>query len=157
MPVEIERKFLLAKETWRTSVHRSIEIRQGYLCKDVERTVRIRTWDKEGKITVKGKSIRGARAEYEYEIPLDHAVEMLDSLCLPGVVHKHRHLVQIDEYTWEIDEFLDHNQGLLLAEVELPNIDANVNLPDWIGIEVTTDHRFKNSHLASNIVDVESI
>ena len=84
-------------------------------------------------------------------------MEILDSLCLPGMVHKHRHLVQIDEYTWEIDEFLDHNQGLLLAEVELPNIDANINLPDWIGIEVTTDHRFKNSHLASNIVDVEPI
>ncbi len=157
MPVEIERKFLIAKETWRTSVQRSIEIRQGYLCKDIERTVRIRTWDKDGKITVKGKSIRGARAEYEYDIPFDHAVEMLDSLCLPGVVHKRRHLIQIDEYTWEIDEFFDHNQGLLLAEVELPTIDAKLNLPDWIGLEVTTDHRFKNSHLASHIVDVESI
>ena len=157
MPVEIERKFLLASETWRTSVHRSIEIRQGYLCKDVERTVRIRTWDKEGKITVKGKSIHGARAEYEYNIPFDQAVEMLNSLCLPGVVHKHRHLVPIDDYTWEIDEFLDHNRGLILAEVELPTIDANPNIPDWIGLEVTTDHRFKNSYLASNIVDVDTI
>ncbi len=157
MPVEIERKFLIAGDDWWNHVHRTVEIRQGYLCKDVERTVRIRTWDTEGKITVKGKSINGARAEYEYDIPFDHAVEMLDTLCLPGVIHKRRHLVQLSEYTWEIDEFLDHNNGLLLAEVELPSTDAIVHLPDWIGTEVTMDHRFKNSHLAYNTVDVNSI
>ena len=157
MPIEIERKFLIRSDVWRNDVYRSVEIRQGYLCKDVDRTVRVRTWDTEGKITVKGKSIGGARAEYEYDIPAEHAVEMLDTLCLPGVVHKYRHLVQVGEYTWEIDEFLDHNHGLLLAEVELPSIDVEVHLPDWIGVEVTSDHRFTNSHLAGNRVDVEAI
>lgn len=156
MPIEIERKFLIAGDAWRTHVHRVLEIRQGYLCKDIERTVRIRTWGTEGKITVKGKSINGARAEYEYNIPFEHAVELLDTLCLPGVVHKQRYFIQIDAYTWEIDEFFDHNRGLVLAEVELPTIDAKVTLPDWIGIEVTNDHRFQNSHLAGNTIDIES-
>lgn len=157
MPIEIERKFLITSDGWCNHVHRTVEIRQGYLCKDVERTVRIRTWDTEGKITVKGKSIHGTRAEYEYDIPFDHAVEMLDTLCLDRVIHKRRHLVQIDDYTWEIDEFLDHNTGLLLAEVELPSIHAPITLPAWIGVEVTTDHRFKNSHLANNTINIESI
>ena len=74
----------------------------------------------------------GARAEYEYDIPVEHAVEMLETLCLPGVVHKSTFGNNLDEYTWEIDEFLDHNHGLLLAEVELPSIDAKVfTRLDW--------------------------
>ena len=152
MPVEIERKFLVKSNSWRTDSHKAIEIRQGYLCKDIERTVRVRTWDTEGKITVKGKSVDGSRAEYEYTIPLAHAIEMLENLCLPGVVHKIRHLVTIEKHLWEIDEFLDHNKGLILAEVELSSINESVDIPSWAGLEVTNDHRFQNSYLSSNIV-----
>ena len=157
MPVEIERKFLISNNIWRQLAHQSIEIRQGYLCKDIERTVRVRTWGHEGKITVKGKSINGARAEYEYTIPFEDAVEMLENLCLSGVVHKKRYLILVGNYTWEIDEFLDHNQGLILAEVELPSIDASIQIPPWVGREVTNDHRFQNSHLAGHRIDVQSI
>jgi adenylate cyclase len=156
MPVEIERKFLITSNTWRQMAHQSIEIRQGYLCKDIERTVRVRTWGTEGKLTVKGKSINGVRAEYEYTIPVEEAVEMLENLCLSGVVHKTRHLIASDKYTWEIDEFLDHNRGLVLAEVELPAIDASIQIPEWVGKEVTNDHRFQNSHLASHRIDIQS-
>ena len=157
MPVEIERKFLITNNSWRQSIHQSIEIRQGYLCKDIERTVRIRTWGTEGKITVKGKSMNGVRAEYEYTIPFKDAVEMLETLCLSRVIHKKRHLINIDNYTWEIDEFLDHNHGLILAEVELPSRDASIQLPSWVGQEVTNDHRFQNSHLAGNEIHVATL
>lgn len=157
MPVEIERKFLITDNSWRQSVHESLEIRQGYLCKDIERTVRVRTWGTEGKITVKGKSRNGVRAEYEYTIPFADAVEMLETLCLSGVVFKTRYFIAIDNYTWEIDEFLDHNHGLILAEVELPSIDASIQLPSWVGEEVTNDHRFQNSHLAGNQIDLETL
>ena len=152
MPIEIERKFLVSNDAWRTHVKSSIEIRQGYLSKDIDRTVRVRTWGNLGKITVKGRSVQGARAEFEYDIPHAHAVEMLDTLCLPGSVHKSRHLIPMGEYTWEIDEFLDHNLGLFLAEIELPDIQAQIDLPDWIGAEVTNDHRYQNSHLAKHQV-----
>ena len=157
MPVEIERKFLVSDDSWRQLIHQSIEIRQGYLCKDIERTVRIRTWGTEGKITVKGKSVNGVRVEYEYNIPFDEATEMLDTLCLSRVIHKRRHLINIDNYTWEIDQFLDHNHGLLLAEVELPSRDAFIHLPSWVGKEVTNDHRFQNSHLANNLIHVATL
>ena len=156
MPVEIERKFLVVNNSWRQRTHQSIEIRQGYLCKDIERTVRVRTWGTEGKITVKGKSVNGARAEYEYDIPFEDAVNLLNNLCLSGIVHKIRHLIPRDRYTWEIDEFLDHNHGLVLAEVELPSIDAAIEIPMWIGKEVTNDHRFQNSHLAGHRIDIQS-
>ena len=157
MPVEIERKFLISKDIWRQTAHRSLELRQGYLCKDIERTVRVRTWGTEGKITVKGKSTNGVRAEYEYTIPLEDAVEMLETLCLSGVIHKRRFFITVDNYIWEVDEFLDHNRGLVLAEVELPSIDAPITLPSWIGKEVTNDHRFQNSYLANNQINVAAL
>ena len=157
MQLEIERKFLLADNTWRQFVHNSLEIRQGYLCNDIDRTVRIRTWGPDGKITVKGKSINGVRDEYEYNIPFEEAVEMIQKLCLPGLIHKIRHFISIDEYTWEIDEFLDHNDGLFLAEVELKHRNAAVQLPTWIGKEVTNDHRFQNSHLATNKINLVTL
>lgn len=152
MPVEIERKFLVETDSWKSESHKSIEIRQGYICKDIERTVRVRTWGAEGKLTVKGKSVDGSRAEYEYTIPIEHAIEMLESLCLSGVVHKIRHLIKNDTHIWEVDEFLDHNRGLILAEVELSSIDEIVAIPDWAGSEVTNDHRFQNSYLSSHTV-----
>ncbi len=150
MPTEIERKFLVSSEEWRKSSVRSIRIRQGYLSKDKYRTVRIRLWDDTGKITVKGVSVQGVRPEYEYDIPKKHAEEMLDSLCLPGIVDKVRHCIPWNGLVWEIDEFLDHNKGLILAEIELPAVDTEFEPPSWIDREVTNDHRFQNSFLAAN-------
>ncbi len=154
MPIEIERKFLLVDESWRSSVQESIEIQQGYLCKDKERTVRVRIWGDVGKITVKGMSLNGSRPEYEYTIPKSEAQELIDTLCLKGIVQKIRHLIPHQGFIWEIDEFLDHNRGLFLAEIELPHIDTTFAIPSWIGTEVTNDHRFQNSYLAQHRIDI---
>ncbi len=150
MPTEIERKFLISSDDWKASCTKSIRIRQGYLSKDKDRTVRVRLWDDVGKITIKGLSVQGVRPEYEYDIPKIHAEEMLNTLCLPGIVDKIRHCIPWDGLVWEVDEFLDHNTGLVLAEIELPSMDTEFEIPSWIGKEVTNDHRFQNSFLAAN-------
>lgn len=157
MPIEIERKYVLFSDDWRILSHEQVEIQQGYLCNDKYRTVRVRLWGDDGKVTIKGLSVNGARPEYEYDIPKNHAQEMLDTLCLPGRVHKIRHLIQFGSLTWEIDEFLDHNKGLLLAEIELPSLDTTFSPPTWLGPEVTNDHRFQNSHLSQHTVDTSSL
>lgn len=150
MPTEIERKFLVSSDEWRTLCATSVRIKQGYLSNDKYRTVRVRVWDNVGKVTIKGLSVQGVRPEYEYNIPKDHAEEMLNTLCLPGIVDKIRHCIPWEGLIWEVDEFLDHNKGLVLAEIELPSMDTKFEIPCWIGKEVTNDHRFQNSFLAAS-------
>ena len=153
MGLEIERKFLLRTDSWRTLSTKAISIQQGYLCVEPARTVRVRTWNNDGKITVKGASHNGIRKEFEYSIPVQEAKEMIRDLCLPGIIHKTRHIICIDDVVWEVDEFHDHNSGLIIAEIELESLDQQFSVPSWIGIEVTNDHRFHNSHLSNNIID----
>ena len=146
MAREIERKFLVAGEDWRVMAQ-GTRYRQGYLSTVKERTVRVRTIDDKGFLTVKGVSLGATRSEYEYEIPAADADEMLDDLCEKPIIEKNRYKIPIGDVTWEVDEFLGVNDGLIVAEVELRTEDQSFHKPDWIGDEVTGDPRYFNANL----------
>lgn len=146
---EIERKYLVADESWRAEVGRSMRIAQGYLCSR-KLTARVRICDDRGILTFKGKSHDGglSRFEFEREIPRRVAEHLL-CRC-EGVVDKVRHLVEVDGHTFEVDEFRGENEGLIVAEVELSSITERVTLPSWIGDEVTGERCFYNSFLSKH-------
>jgi CYTH domain-containing protein len=148
MAVEIERKFLVTGDRWRVGT--AVRYRQGYLSTDKRRTVRLRVAGGRGYITIKGQTTGITRAEYEYEIPLRDAEEMLDQLCDRPLIEKNRTRVSWNNLVWEVDEFFGENQGLILAEVELTTADQLVELPDWIGQEVSGDPRYYNANLAKH-------
>ena len=147
MAFEIERKFLV-KGDYKDSVTKSDHIVQGYIATLGPKTVRIRIRGDKGYITIKGKSNATgvSRFEWEKEIPLGDAVQLMD-LCDGGVVEKVRHLVPFAGHTFEIDEFLGDNSGLTVAEVELRSEDEVFDRPSWLGEEVTQDRRYRNSNL----------
>lgn len=148
MGVEIERKFLLAGDGWR-KLGEPVLLRQGYLSSNPDRTVRVRIEGATGTLTIKGRSVGATRSEWEYEIPLDEAGELLDRLCEQPVIQKHRRRIAFGAHIWEIDEFLGANQGLVVAEVELEFEEQQFDKPEWIGEEVTHDRRYFNSSLIS--------
>ena len=148
MGVEIERKFLLAGDGWR-KLGEPVLLRQGYLSSNPDRTVRVRIEGATGTLTIKGRSVGATRSEWEYEIPLDEAGELLDRLCEQPVIEKHRRRIAFGAHIWEIDEFLGANQGLVVAEVELEFEEQQFDKPEWIGEEVTHDRRYFNSSLIS--------
>lgn len=145
MGVEIERKFLVRSDSWRTTS--GAHYRQGYLNSNLERVVRVRVIGDKGYLTVKGPNIGAARPEFEYEIPVSDANEMLDNLCEKPLIEKIRHVVEHRGTVWEIDAFLGENEGLVVAEVELQSAEQPVETPDWLGDEVTGDPRYYNSNL----------
>ena len=144
MAAEIERKFLV-KEGWRPQTE-GVRIAQGYLSSVPERTVRVRIKGEKGFLTVKGRNEGIRRAEFEYEIPLLDAETML-TLCEQPLIEKRRCLVPYGGFTWEVDVFAGANEGLIVAEIELPQEDAVFEKPDWIGQEVSGDVRYYNSSL----------
>ena len=146
MRVEIERKFLVTGSGWRNG--QVTRICQGYLNRDKERTVRVRLEGEKATLTIKGPNRGAARSEYEYPIPTDEAVELL-KLCDGPLLEKNRYIVVCDNLTWEVDEFLGDNEGLVVAEVELKSEDQFFNRPEWVGQEVTADPRYFNSNLCS--------
>jgi adenylate cyclase len=146
MGVEIERKFLVQGDGWRTSA--GVLYCQGYLNRDKNRTVRVRIAGDAAFITIKGVSVGATRAEFEYAIPLADARGLLD-LCDGPLVEKTRHLIRVGDTLWEVDEFAGDNAGLVVAEVELTAEDQPFARPDWLGAEVTHDARYFNSNLAS--------
>ena len=146
MGVEIERKFLLNGEAWRALGEPTL-LRQGYLSLDAARTVRVRIEGARAFLTIKGKSVGATRGEWEYPIPVEEAAELLDSLCQQPLVEKYRRRIAIGAHTWEVDEFLGANAGLVVAEIELACEDEVFEKPDWIGREVTGDARYFNSNL----------
>jgi CYTH domain-containing protein len=148
MPQEIERKFLVASDAWRSGAAGK-RYRQGYLSTDPARTVRVRVAGDAGFLTVKGSSTGAARAEYEYPIPVAHAEEMLDALCLRPLVEKTRYRIPFGGLTWEVDEFAGDNAGLVVAEVEIEAENQAVALPPWVGREVTGDGRYANASLVA--------
>lgn len=148
MGIEIERKFLLSSDAWR-GLDPGSDFRQGYLLAAADRTVRVRTVGERGYLTIKGRSEGASRAEYEYEIPIDDARELLDELCLRPLIEKRRHRIPHAGLTWEVDEFFGENHGLVLAEVELEAVDQPAELPPWIGEEVTGDPRYFNAALVT--------
>lgn len=149
MGLEVERKFLVTGDAWRT-LGEAVSIRQGYLSAHPASTVRVRIAADRAWLTVKGVSVGAARSEYEYAIPLSDAEEMLATLCARPLLEKRRTRIPAGEVTWEVDEFLGENLGLIVAEVELRDRDQPVALPAWIGAEVTGDARYYNSNLLAN-------
>ncbi len=148
MAKEIERKFLVKNDTWR-SQDKGKRYRQGYLNTAKERTVRARIAGDKGYLTIKGITIGAMRSEYEYEIPVADANEMLDGLCERPLIEKTRYHVPHDGLVWEIDEFEGENRGLIVAEVELKDEHQSLTLPDWVGEEVTGDPRYFNANLVA--------
>lgn len=148
MPIEIERKFLVASDAWRALAVRTVEMRQGYLSgQGGKASVRVRLEGPEARLNIKAAVLGSVRAEYEYAIPVDQARELLEKLCV-GRVEKRRHYVEHAGLTWEVDEFLGDNAGLVVAEVELPRADYSLSPPGWVGREVTDERRYYNHALA---------
>jgi adenylate cyclase len=148
MATEIEHKFLLRDDRWRSQVERSARMRQGYLTSDARCSVRVRIADGQGFLNLKSGALGIQRSEYEYPIPLAEAEEILDMLCEKPLLEKTRHFLWFGEHLWEIDEFEGDNAGLIVAEVELSRSDEPFARPDWLGEEVSHDIRYYNSQLA---------
>lgn len=148
--LEIERKFLVKKgDSYKKAAYSSSHIQQGYIPAEGA-TVRVRTRDDKAYLTIKGKSVNGGMTRYEFEkeITMDEAQQLLQ-LCQGGVIDKRRYLVKSGNHIFEVDEFYGDNQGLVMAEVELDDEKETYEKPEFIGMEVTGDKRFYNSHLLS--------
>lgn len=150
MAEEIERKFLVIGEGWRDGVTSSSALRQGYLSTSAKATVRIRILDEtKAKLTLKGPTNGISRAEFEYEVPLDDGLVLIE-MARPHVVEKRRYLVPHGGLVWEVDVFEGRHAGLIMAEVELSHVEQMVELPDWAGKEVSHDDRYANASLSRN-------
>lgn len=146
---EIERKFLVVNNDYR-KLGQGMHIQQGYLSIDANRSVRIRVVDENAWLTIKGKSKGAVRKEFEFQIPSVEAKEMIQSLCIKPIISKTRYKIKIGEVLWEVDEFFEENEGLIIAEVEIPFEDYELEFPDWVGEEVTYDKRYYNANLIQN-------
>ncbi len=150
MPVEIEHKFLLDLEKWKNLTPEDTHIiRQGYLYSDSSKTIRVRTAGEHAFITIKGKSSGYSRPEYEYEIPLRDANELLELFC-DKVIEKTRHGIHHAGHYWEVDIFAGENEGLAIAEIELSAADELYAVPDWVTKNVSDDSRYGNASLIEN-------
>jgi adenylate cyclase len=149
MGKEIERKYLVKGNAWR-GLTKGVRYRQGYLNRDKERTVRIRSTGAKAYITIKGLIVGASRPEYEYEIPVADGNAMLDTLAERPLIEKNRYRIPHGNVTIEVDEFLAENAGLVVAEVELKSEDQLVDKPAWLGEEVTGDPRYYNANLVAH-------
>jgi len=149
MAEEIEKKFLLADNGWQGLAEGKAYC-QGYLNSEKGRTVRVRIIGEQGFLTIKGPNDNGARLEFEYQIPVSDAQEMLSRLCLKPLIEKTRYCIPFAGFIWEVDVFKGENEGLLLAEIELAYVDQEFLKPPWIGREVTGDSRYYNANLVRN-------
>ncbi|HUP92713.1 MAG TPA: CYTH domain-containing protein [Solimonas sp.] len=148
MPVEIERKFLVSGDAWRAQASRSVEMRQGYLSREAGKaSVRVRLEGNQANLNIKAAVVGSQRAEFDYAVPLADGREILENLCV-GRVEKVRHYIEQGGLTWEVDEFLGDNAGLVVAEIELGRVDQEFERPGWLGREVTQEQRYYNQALA---------
>lgn len=147
MAIEIERKFLVVGDTWRSAT--AVYYSQGYLNRDKTRTVRVRIAGDQAFLTIKGITQGASRAEFEYPIPVADAKALL-AMCEQPLIEKYRRKITYEGFVWEVDEFLGENLGLVVAEIELPSEDTQFPKPEWIGEEVTQDERYYNSNLSRN-------
>ncbi len=150
MAIEIERKFLLANDSWRTVADKGTRMVQGYLLGAKQASVRIRTEGDRALLNIKSATIGTRRQEYEYTIPMVDAQEMLTSLCEQPLIDKIRYNVYHQGQHWEIDVFAGDNAGLIVAEIELQDEQQTVALPAWIGEEVSDDPRYYNVNLVKH-------
>ncbi|MCC4586794.1 CYTH domain-containing protein [Xanthomonas sp. NCPPB 1067] len=156
MPLEIERKFLVTGDGWRSAAHAVIPMAQGYINDQAalrsgtqNASVRVRVQGESAFLNLKSREVGHTRQEFDYPIPVTDARALLD-LCVGGLIDKRRHLVQYQGHVWEVDEFLGDNAGLVVAEIELAHAEEAFARPDWIGAEVTDDTRYYNLALASH-------
>lgn len=147
MGTEIERKFLVEGEGWRPGSpgHR---VRQGYLSAEPARSVRVRLVGDDAWLTIKGANTGFTRVEFQYPIPTQDALHLLDELCIRPVIDKTRHAIRYGAHRWEIDEFHGANEGLVIAEIELDHENEAFERPPWLGAEVSDDPRYYNVNLA---------
>ncbi len=160
MGIEIERKFLVAGDAWRTGVREVVAMAQGYIndqaSMDVDAygasaqraSVRVRIEGDQARLNIKSRELGRTRKEFEYTVPAEDARELL-GLCVGGLIDKRRHLLEHRGHLWEIDEFLGDNAGLIVAEIELSSSDEWFERPSWLGVEVTDSSRYYNLALAS--------
>ena len=152
MAREIERKFLLANEDWKALAFQKTHFAQGYL-NDISEpaaksSVRVRIEGEKANMNIKSLEIGLSRDEYEYEIPLEEGQNILAKLAVGPVIEKYRYLVKVGQHTWEIDEFLGANAGLVIAEVEMATETDEIEMPVWAGFEVTNQSRYYNVSLS---------
>lgn len=147
MAKEIERKFLVENANFKELSSQRYEIMQGYLSRRIDATVRVRVRDDKAFLTVKGRNHGVVRDEWEYEIPVEEAREMLERCAEGSVLDKTRYIVPFGGYVWEVDEFHGIHEGLVVAEVELSSSDADFPIPPFVGREVTGDIHYYNSNL----------
>jgi adenylate cyclase len=148
MTVEIERKFLVKDDSWRSDVESQARVVQGYLANGDNATVRVRVKGNAAYLTIKGATSGISRMEYEYPIPVEDAWVMLRDLPVLPVVDKTRYRVRSGGHLWDLDLFARENEGLVMAEVELESEDEAFEMPEWAGEEVTGDARYYNVNLA---------
>lgn len=147
MAYEIEHKYLVKDDSYKGMAYDVVKILQGYLNRMPERTVRVRTFNDKGYLTVKGKNRGDVRLEFEYEIPFADAIEIL-RLCEPGIIDKTRYKIRFGDLVWEVDEYHGTKEGLTVAEVEIPESGFKYEKPSFIGENVTGDPRYYNSNLS---------
>ncbi|QGU33171.1 CYTH domain-containing protein [Thermochromatium tepidum] len=148
MAIEIERKFLVVGEAWRDQVEDETRLVQGYLTEDAHITVRVRIRGDTAWLSLKGKTQGICRLEFEYPIPIDDAETLLRELAVSPLIEKTRYRVRHAGHLWELDVFAGANAGLVLAELELKDLDETFVRPDWLGAEVSNDPRYFNVNLA---------
>ncbi len=146
MGLEIERKFLVRGDGWR-GLGETVRIVQGYVSVRPEGVVRVRIEAARALLTLKGANSGLTRSEWEYPIPVADAEQLLAQLCPAPLISKNRTRIHTGALVWEIDEFLDANAGLIIAEIELPTEDHPFARPDWLGEDVSADPRYTNSNL----------
>jgi adenylate cyclase len=149
MATEIERKFKVISDEYK-KIGKPLNCKQGYLDTQNEPLVRVRIMGKKAYLTLKGKNEGIRRLEFEYEIPVLDAEELLSNFCSTTLIEKNRYIFSIEETIWEVDEFLGENSGLVIAEVELLSENDNFNKPSWIGREVSHDTKYYNYKLVEH-------
>ena len=147
MPLEIERKFLVTNDAWRAHARDAARFRQGYLPGVQTASVRVRVSGERAWLNIKSATLGVTRREYEYEIPLADAQDMLEVLCERPLIEKTRHHVPHGDQLWEVDVFEGDNAGLVVAELELGSPDEPFDRPPWVGDEVSHDPRYYNVSL----------
>lgn len=147
--IEIERKFLVTSNAFKTEAFNSYTIKQGFLNSDKERTVRVRLKKDVGYLTIKGKSTSSGLSRFEWEKEISkHEADSLIKLCEAGIVDKVRYEIKCGNHTFEVDEFFGDNEGLIIAEVELNSENEHFKKPNWLGKEVTGEVKYYNSQLS---------
>ncbi|MES9856745.1 MAG: CYTH domain-containing protein [Sedimenticola sp.] len=150
MAIEIERKFLVKSDDWKASVVSESVLKQGYLANQPNASVRVRTGNGKAYLNIKSVTIGIKRAEFEYEIPLDDAEDMLAQVAEQPFIDKTRYKVKCGEHIWDLDVFEGANSGLIVAEVELNSEDETFELPSWAGDEVSGEIRYYNVNLVQH-------